>query len=490
MNKTDLYDSDGAREIDRRAIAADSGNGFALMNAAGQAAFAHLEQALDNREQAKILVLCGAGNNGGDGYVVARCALERGWQVTLLASKEPQTDDAKHAKQQWLEQGGQLTTLKQLQDKPQRFDAIVDGLLGIGLESPPRGTAAELIEFANAQSGFKLALDLPSGVNADSGFAYSPCFKANLSVTFIANKVGLNTGSALNYLGELVLEPLDVDQQHYDAVNEQARIIEPEFKERLADSHKGSYGHALIAGAADGMLGAGILAGQAALRTGCGKATLLSTERHLDQAALSCPELMSAVFVEQIPQSLIYVDAVAVGPGLGAMDWSKQLLAAALQLDKPTLVDADALILLANQKIDLPEYTVVTPHPGEAASLLGCPTADIQEDRLAAARAIASEYAAVCVLKGAGSVVASPAGEVFICNKGNPAMASAGMGDVLSGVIVALLAQGYSVLQAAKTGVWWHAAVADQLVERQRLRSLLASDVAQAMSADPLTIFN
>ena len=483
MRVDHLYTSEAAAEIDRAAIAEHGYQGFDLMQAAGQAAFDTISHKFMSASATpSVLIVCGSGNNGGDGYIVGQAGLSAGWQVTLLAMKPPKAADAKAAHARFVNAGGSVLA-GELPDNANDYHVVVDALLGIGQISAPRESFATMIRTLNALPGYKIALDVPTGINASTGHRFEACFQADITITFIVNKLGLHTGAALNSVGEVKLETLGLSSKVSACVEHCARTLPPmTLPKRAPDSHKGSYGSLLIAGADDGMLGAGLLAGEAALRAGCGKATLLSTTRHQDAAATYHPELMSLVYDSEMPMAAQDANAVAVGPGLGLAPWGAALLRDCLSLDKPTVVDADGLTLLAESRQTLPRQTVLTPHPGEAATLLGCSTRKVQRDRLAAAQAIAENYAGVCVLKGAGTVIANPTGEAWICPAGNPAMATAGMGDVLTGIMGALLAQGFDALEAAKTGAHWHALTADELVNRKGVRTLLASDVARALS--------
>ncbi len=486
MSEYHLYTGTAAAEIDRKAINDFDIPAYQLMSLAGVKAFEYLAENLAQRASApRILVLCGTGNNGGDGYVLAQRALNSGWRVDLVAEREPRSAEAVRARQSFLEAGGQIEPFGSV-DANTNYDAIIDALLGIGLTSPPRAPLADVIKRVNQMSGFKLALDVPSGIDADTGNAFVPTFMATATITFIVDKFALHTGAACNFVGDVRWESLEVSDEIVQSVPHHATRIEPHWRERKADSHKGSYGHCLIAGASDGMLGAGLLAGEASLRAGAGKTTLLTTSNNLDKPALYHPELMSAAFSEGVPETLNAVQAVAVGPGMGLNAWAERLLESCIALAKPMVVDADALTLLAGKNIALPEQTILTPHPGEAASLLAATTPEIQQNRAQAALSIAKKYQVICVLKGAGTLVATPQGELSLCDRGNPAMATAGMGDVLTGIVVALLAQGYAAIQAAQTAVWWHASVADFLVGPGKQSSLLASDVAKGLSLTPI----
>jgi len=504
-----LYTGTAAKEIDRLAIQEYGHKGLDLMVEAGEAAFDYLteltkfkETSRNQHKKPSVLILCGTGNNGGDGYVLARCALQAGWKVTVVASAEAKTADASRAAQQFVDVGGEIYgSATALPDE--NYDVVVDALLGVGICGAPRGEARKMIAWANRLSGLKLAIDVPSGVNADTGEVLPPCFKASYTITYIVEKVGLLTGPALNHTGQGKLAPLAIEQSVHDQVAVVAkRLDEAGIKQawnvRAIDSHKGSFGHVVVAGGKNGMLGATLLAGKAALRCGAGKVHILSTAEHLDLPALHCAELMSDVF-DQKGDLIDGADVLVVGPGLGLADWGQQVFDAIIHTQKPLLIDADALTLLA--AIDLGELPklgdirsrnwVLTPHPGEAACLLSCSTQQIQSDRLAAVRAIAERYQCVCVLKGAGTLIAGGASSVepdrqaedviSLCDRGNAGMATAGMGDVLSGMIGALLGQGYSPRIAAELAVYLHASSADQWVQNNAQLSLIAGDVIETL---------
>lgn len=482
-----LYSASAASEIDRLAISKHGYVGFELMQQAGQSAFELIESQFESEQKPSILVLCGAGNNGGDGYVVATLALQQQWSVTVTASAEPKTEDAKTVANLFLQADGQITEFDEWQaNKNQsQFDVVVDALLGIGLKDKPQGAIAELVEYANQLDALKVAIDAPTGVDCDTGNCFTPYFTADFTISFIVNKFGLMTGQGLDARGELFIDSIGVTEQIVSEVACYAEVLQqPIMPSRPINSHKGSFGYLIIVGADNGMLGAGLLAGKAALRTGAGKVQLMSTVEHLDQAALYCPELMSMADIEQFNTTVTQVDALVLGPGLGLYDWGREMFELCMQQDKPIIIDADALTILAekNSLISQAE-SVLTPHPGEAAKLLSITTAQVQANRRQTAIDIAKKYNSVCVLKGAGTLITSPkADDCYLCDFGNPGMATAGMGDVLSGIIGALLAQGLTALEAAKAGVWLHSNAADWRVSQTNQTSLIASDVIEALA--------
>ena len=477
-----VFTGSGVKEIDRLAINQFGYSGIELMTLAGRKAFQQLSDRFDG--PGAVLVLCGSGNNGGDGYILAAEALEAGWEVTLIATKDPSTEDSQTACQNFVDKGG-IVKQPSCEEIRERYDVIVDALLGVGISGAPRGDSADLIRKTNRMQGFKFAIDVPSGVDADTGAVYDPCFKADRTLTFIAPKIGLLTGPALNAAGDVLLENLQVESKVFDQVEACATILEqPDVNPRQADSHKGVYGHVVVAGGENGMLGAVLLAGRAALRAGAGKVHILSTDEHLDKPALSTPELMSAVFETSNLALAEQATAVALGPGLGLNPWGQTVFDHLIGVDKPMVMDADALTLISRADRQVSNASLVlTPHPGEAASLLGATSAEVQADRANAVRTIARDHNAVCVLKGAGTLIACPQGRLSVCTAGNPGMASAGMGDVLTGIIAALLAQGMEAYDAACAGVWWHAVSADLIAAQNNQSSLIASDVIEGLKS-------
>lgn len=479
-----LYRVAAMRELDRRAIAANGGDGYALMSRAGAAAFRRLQARFPAAR--RIAVCCGRGNNGGDGYVVARLARAAGLDVQVHAIGPPASAEAIRAHADFLAAGGALL------DDPAAACAgaqlVVDALLGIGLARPPEGAAAAAIAAIGRAALPVLALDLPSGLDADAGQARAPCVRATLTVCFIGWKRGLWTGAAADHVGECVLETLDVPAAVFDAVaadatfidgDECARVLAP----RDPAAHKGRYGHVLVVGGEHGMGGAARLAGEAAARCGAGLVSVATRPAHVAALVGARPELMVHGVDAALPAALLErASVIALGPGLGQTEWSRALWSQALAAGKPTVLDADGLNLLAATPCALPAQVVLTPHPGEAARLLGTDAAGIAQDRYAAARELARRFHAVVVLKGAGTLVATPEGEVAVCAAANPGMASGGMGDVLTGIIAGLMAQQPAAAAAARVGVAVHAEAARRAAARGA-RGLLAGEVLAELRA-------
>lgn len=472
-----LFDTDALRAIEARARESLGGDESVLMQRAGAAAWREL---LAHWPQAqRIVVACGPGNNGGDGYVLARHALESGREVRALQLQPPRTDLARRALDEFVQAGGRVETgLPALASA----DVIVDALFGIGLARAPEGEAAAWIDAINAANLPVLAIDVPSGVDAGRGSVQGVAVRATRTLECIAAKAGLRTGAALDHAGALSLATLEVPRFAFDGIEPAAEWfgaghLAVFLPKRCRDSHKGDNGRVLCIGGDHGMGGAVLLCAEAALRAGAGLVHVATRGVHVAPLLARCPEAMTIAVedAESLASLPERSDAVALGPGLGQGEWGRTLFSAAISSGKPLVVDADALNLLAQSPRVLPQ-SVLTPHPGEAARLLGCANAEIQCDRIAAARRIAERFDAVVVLKGAGSVVAAPGRIPRIIGAGNPGMAVGGMGDVLTGAVTALRVQGLDAFDAATAGALLHAAAGD-LAARDGERGLLPRDV-------------
>ncbi len=483
-----LYTAEQVRELDRQAIAVHGIDGYVLMQRAAEFMFAQLSSRYG--ELRHWLVLCGGGNNAGDGYVIARLARESGLQVKVISLKSASqlTGAAETAAADWLDSGGEIHGWA---GEPESdADLIIDALLGTGMDRPLVGDYLAAVQWVNMQTALVAAVDIPSGLNADTGLAQSDCVKADLSCTFIGRKQGLFTADGQTFTGELLFDQLAVPDEVYLHVPAAAQLLSqnPEYiQPRTQNSHKGNYGHLLICGGQAGMSGAVLLAGETALRAGAGVVNLVTDSTHAAYLNLSRPELMVKAVAD--PAALLMVaeqaSVIALGPGLGMSDWSQLCFDTLLSTDeaRPVVLDADGLNLLAKSPVQRSNW-VLTPHPAEAARLLGVSTEQVQQDRFAATRTLAEKYQAVVVLKGSGSLVAdcrrlNQAGKIVVdvCPFGNPGMASAGMGDVLTGLVAALLGQGLGCLEAARLAVVIHARAGDCLAEQQGQLGLLAADM-------------
>lgn len=477
---TALFDIDALRKLEGRGIAQAGGDGFALMARAGQAAW---QCVLEHWPEARrIIVACGPGNNGGDGWVLATHALRSGLEVRVLQLAAPRTPEAMHACASFREAGGNVDGADAAFVDA---DVIVDALFGIGLARAPEADAARLIEIINDRGVPVLALDVPSGVDAATGAVPGVAIRAQRTLEFIARKRGLRTGAALECTGALQLAPIGIEEATFEGVAPAARLLECgdlAVPKRRRTAHKGTHGHVLCIGGDAGSGGAILLAAEAALRTGAGLVSVATRAGHVAPLLARCPEAMAHAVddADALRPLLARCDVVAVGPGLGQTPWADALLDAALACGKPCVLDADALNLIARAQRDLPRGSVLTPHPGEAARLLDCTIAQVQADRFGAARAIAERFDAAVVLKGAGSVVAARGMPPPVIGAGNPGMGVGGMGDVLTGVVAALRARGLDACDAAATGALLHACAGD-VAAREGETGLLPRDVIAAL---------
>lgn len=482
MTMTDrFYSMDQVREGESYAASAKGLEMFSLMERAGQAVFAIGMAQYPSSEH--WLVCCGSGNNGGDGYIVASLAKSVGMFVTVwqLGDPEQLTGDARTAYLHWLHHGGQIFDAEKEQ-VPETVDVIIDALLGTGLNGNVRPNVQVVIEKLNTFPAPIVAVDIPSGLCGDTGRVLGDSIKANHTMSFIGLKQGLVTGQARDYVGELHFAGLGVEdvfdhQNHPTAWATGCSTLDTVLPARLSNSHKGSFGKALLVGGNDGMGGALILCAKAAAKCGAGMVATLCHQHNVTPLLITIPEVMSSDWDELscIESRLAWCDVIALGPGLGRDSSARAIyhIVSASHLHK--VFDADALHFLAlNPNID--HQRIITPHSAEAAKLLDIPVEVIEADRFKSVRQLQAQYGGVAVLKGPGTLVCD--GEkTWVCLAGNPGMASAGMGDVLTGVIVALLAQGLSLSDAARFGVLLHSRAGDKEATISGQRGLLASDV-------------
>lgn len=471
-----FYSAAQVRELDRITIEEYGIPGYELMCRAGRSVFKRIKSCFPNAVSCAIF--CGSGNNAGDGYVIARLALEAGMtgQVYTLTENSELKGDALRAYRDYVAAGGRVVVFDHKVSIGE--DLIVDSLLGTGLDRPVEGVYADAIAAINVAKVPVIAVDIPSGLNADTGKIMGSAVKANLTVTFIGVKKGLFTGDAREFCGKVDYASLDVPMEVFEKVNSSVRRVEylkPLPRNRCA--HKGQHGRVLVIGGDVGYSGAIRMAGEAALRVGAGLVTVLTRQEHALLINSARPELMCRAIAisEEVTQWLDWAEVLALGPGLGRSDWSKECYDAAIRSAKPLVVDADGLNWLSDDEIYNTHF-ILTPHPGEAARLLNCSIAEIEQDRFAAAERIRLHYGGICVLKGAGTVIASEEG-ISVADVGNPGMASGGMGDVLTGVIAGLLAQGFSPRDSSEQGVYIHGKSADSAVADGGERGLLATDL-------------
>ncbi len=476
-----LYSSAQVRAFDRRAIEEQGLAGYeALMVPAGRAAFTWLQKQWPWVR--KLLVVCGGGNNAGDGYVLARLAKQAGLTVTVAYLIEPQRlkGDASQAWQDATDAGVACVPFEAQQLAG--HELVVDALLGTGLERPLEDAWHDAVTAINAAKLPVLAIDIPSGLHADTGSVLGAAVEANMTVTFIAHKIGLYTGEAAQHVGQIRFDDLRVPEQVFSDTTPVAHLLDQLWvrqwlPQRSRTAHKGHFGYVLVIGGQEGMAGAVRLAGEAAARAGAGLVSIATDPSHAATISAARPELMAKGISDPAALNTLsrHASVISLGPGLGQGAWGEALFAHALPLEIPLVLDADGLNLLAKFPERRDDW-ILTPHPGEAARLLRCTTQDIQADRLAAARALQEKYGGVVVLKGAGTLI-DDGNSTLVSDTGNPGMASGGMGDVLTGVIAGLLAQGLPPLAAAAAGVYLHGAAADRAARNGGERGLLASDL-------------
>lgn len=477
-----LYKATQVSELDQRTIAGGI-ESFALMQRAASSAWHSFRSRWPQARS--VTVLCGGGNNGGDGHVLAALAMQSGLKVQRLSLKPRDALSGDVARAAELATAAGVGFEEWHPHTTLAGEVIVDALLGTGLSGEVEGSIKQAIKAMNTASQPVLALDIPSGISADTGAMLGTAVEATCTVTFIGDKIGLHTGDAPAYTGDIDFRPLGVKAQAFFDIPPTAwrlddALLGEAFTPRSRTSHKGSLGHVLVMGGAPGFGGAALLASQAAARLGAGKVTLATAHEHITASLVRCPEVMvravrGGADAADLPAS---ADVVVIGPGLGQESWGQAMLQSALKASSPLVVDADALNLLASRWPDLRrDNWILTPHPGEAARLLGCSVSDVQADRPEAARALQRARGGIVILKGAGSLIAGPSGLV-VCPYGNPGMASGGMGDVLSGMLGALVGQFNSLEQSAWLGVMTHALAGDEAAKAAGERGLLASDLA------------
>ena len=478
---TAIHTADQVRGLDRIAIEEFGIPSYALMCRAAEAAVAALRRRWPAAKS--LAVYCGAGNNAGDGYVVARLAGDVGLQARVIAVVSPErlSGDAARAWNDYRDQGGSVEPFdaNRLPDE----DVLVDALLGNGLDRELRGDFLAAVSTMDAASRPVLSLDIPTGLHTDTGLPMGAAVHADLTVTFVGLKLGLFVGEGANYRGALEFAGLGIPSAAH------ARVEPP--MERLTDAsvkailpprprtaHKGDAGSLLLVGGGPGMSGAIRLAAEAALRSGAG---LVRVATHPDSAGAVMAgraEVMCVAIEEarQLAPWLRAADGVVLGPGLGQSTWARAVWEQVLDSELPIVLDADGLNMLAEHGRARGRW-ILTPHPGEAARLLGISAREIQADRPRAAVRVAETFQGIAILKGAGTIIAAP-GEapIRLCDRGNPGMATAGMGDVLAGILGGLLVQSGDLSAVAQAGVWIHAVCGDTAAQGGE-RGLLAGDL-------------
>lgn len=467
MYSNNLYSREQVRDLDSTAIKKFNTSGKSLMQRAGEFSVSCINKyfpLVDN-----ISVFCGSGNNGGDGFVVAKLLHKQGKQVDVyfLGDETKLTIDSRNAYNECKKFLNIYKFSNKFNNEP---ELIVDGIFGTGLNKDLDKNWIDLINLINNYNSIKVSLDIPSGLNANTGIPMPVAIKSDLTPTFVGKKIGLFTGLSNDYCGKVEFCDLDVPNKVYENVNPVAVIlnISKELKNLISfssASFKNTFGHIVVIGGNKGMLGASILSSASALRAGAGLVTVLTHKEHASNVPVAMPELMSRG-VESLDDAKDILEkstALIIGPGLGQDTWAKNLFNEILKIKKPIVIDADALNLLASHKQELSSNFIITPHPGEAARLLGITTEEVQKDRIKAAKNLVSIFKCIVVLKGAGTIVIDYDSKLpKLCPYGNVGMATAGMGDLLAGVIAGLCSRVDTLENAASLAVCVHAVAGDK----------------------------
>jgi NAD(P)H-hydrate epimerase len=479
-----LYSANTVRKIDQSAIAELNNNALKLMSRAGMAAFDELVEAFG--QPSLITVFCGSGNNAGDGYILAARAAQKciPVQVIELSDTKKLSDETLQARQYAKDNKVSITEFNAKQVIEE--GVVVDCLLGIGYKGKLRKPFDQAIELINAAQLPVLSMDIPSGLNADTGAVQDNAVSADLTVTFVAAKQGLFTAKGPALCGEVIYHSLDISEHIFAQYQPTAKLLDlfellelmPQF---VGDEYKSIRGHCMVIGGDHGYGGAASIAAEASVRAGSGLTSVATQPQHVPNILARRPEIMACGVTsgQQLEPWLDKPSVLVIGPGLGRSSWSEQLLQKAVASGLPMVLDADALNIVADGRVvkTTDHSWVLTPHAGEAASLLGTSVAEVEADRFAAVQQLQRKYNAVVLLKGPGTLIAGDNQITKICPYGNPGMATAGMGDLLSGIIGSLIAQGLSLQDATELGCCLHSAAADRLVDDAGYRGVAATDL-------------
>ncbi len=498
------------KEIDRRAIQELGILGPILMENAGQKIFESIQKRFPDLRKEKIVIIAGKGNNGGDGFVVARHLLNHGSDpvVLLLSSKKDVKGDAA-VNLKIAEQIGikicEIISQKDLNLQKGKIllsSLLVDSIFGTGLTKPAEGIYIKVIELINKSKAFKIAVDIPSGLSSDTFQIIGPCVKADLTVTLAAPKIAHVFPPAEEYIGDL--EVADISFPSFLFENEDLKLelveeetVRPYFKKRKKDAHKGTYGHLFIISGSLGKTGAAVMAGKAALKMGAGLVTVGTPESCLPIVARSMDELMTEPLPETPEKTLSYEavkktetllkgkDALLIGPGISTHRSTAEFVLSLLPKIKiPVVIDADALNILASKPKalkSLPKPAILTPHPGEFARLLNLPTREVVKRKLELVPQFVTEYGVYLVLKSYRTLTATPEGRVYINSTGNPGMATAGSGDVLSGMVASMIIQEKNLLEAVLAAVYIHGLSGDLGAQKLGEKTLIAGDIIREL---------
>ena len=491
-----LYSASETRRIDGLAIKEKEITGYSLMQMAAEFSLDVILSEFKPVEE--LIIFCSKGKNSGDGFLLGSFAKEFGLEVTVVMSNTPNElkGASKKAFAEMKESKVKTISNKSIGKlKVSNKAVIVDALIGTGLKGNLRKNIKDSILALN-KLGVKspvVSLDIPSGVNPDTGDAGDICVYADITATFVAQKKGCFTSIGKKASGEVIYSDLEIPKRIFSAVASSSYVVDYEDSiskvvYREQDAHKGNFGHVLLVGGDRGMGGASLLSSRAAVYSGAGLTSLVTRPEHVVASLASCPEVMvkGVDSGQDLEEHLVKPNVIAIGPGLGQSAWSEQMVQRvfweAEKRDISVIMDADALNLLTTLKLssNLPKKLILTPHPGEAARLLNTTVAVIESDRFGSAAKIQKKFNATVVLKGSGTIICSQSGGTQkwgICGSGNPGMATGGMGDVLTGIIAGILAQGLTLKDAAEAGVDLHAKAADQASLEYGEAGLSSSDV-------------
>ena len=515
-----LYTAAQVRELDRIVIEKFGISGYELMQRAGSFTYNILNKFFPGARD--ICIFCGRGNNAGDGYVLAKLAIESKSHDKVIVincfNPEKLEGDAKTAYQELVTMKCKKNNLEiydhsVLKNKFGYFDVYVDAIFGTGLTRDINDeNLVHTIKFINREKKWPeykgegirrrgvLSIDIPSGLNADTGSVMGVAVHAHITATFMGRKRGMFTHDGCEYSGQIEFDSLDIPDESYDELEESHCFLTEPYDlspktvgceylaTRKRNAHKGYFGHVLVIGGDEGYLGAPQMAAEAAMRVGSGLVSVATRKSHAAQLSIAVPEIMShgVETLDELMPLIKRANVIAIGPGLGQSEWAKLLFARVLESDLPIIIDADALNLLAEEEQSSSNW-VITPHPGEAARLLKTDVATIQSDRFQSVKMLHEKYQGDVVLKGAGTIVLgvfyssiardSTTDEMLVCSAGNPGMSTGGMGDVLTGVIAGLIAQGFHTTAATGDGVLMHACAADMAAFNKGERGMMATDL-------------
>jgi NAD(P)H-hydrate epimerase len=497
------------REMDRLTIQKYGVPSLVLMERAGEGITKAILERFGRAAKRGVLIVAGKGNNGGDGLVVARLLKKKRIpsEVVLLARKDELSPDAAHNLNGYAKLRGKVTevtagSLRLFAERTRGAGLLVDGILGTGIKNPVGGLYGEAITLMNASGVPTVAVDIPSGLDTDNGMPLGVAVQAEMTVALAYPKLGETIHPGLSYVGELVVADIGIDPRAVKEVAPDIELLEREEMRwliplRQPDTHKGTYGHVLVMAGSRGKTGAAIMACRAGMRSGAGLLTLAAPRSLNNIFASSLLEVMTEPLRDNVAEEMEPLgdeewrrllerkNSLLFGPGIGVNDAARSALCWLLRhLEIPWVIDADGLTNLAleiGRLRNAKTPPILTPHPGEMARLIGKDTATVNQDRVGTARSFAMQHRCYVVLKGARTVIGTPAGRVFINPTGNPGMASGGMGDVLAGMLAAFLGQGLSPEDAMKLGVYLHGFVGDRVAVERGQIGLIASDIIEGL---------